>query len=135
MSRNFEDSLNILVVEDNELNAKFASAILKRLNFNIDFAVDGKIGVEKFLENNYDIILMDIQMPVMNGLEATAKIRKLEQQLEVEHHVPIIAITAFAFEHDKQNCLDAGMDDYLTKPYRPKDMIEIIKNYFPEKQA
>lgn len=134
MAKNFEDILNILVVEDNDLNAKFASAILKRLNFNVDVAINGKISVEKFLENNYDIILMDIQMPVMNGLEATAEIRKLEQRMDVEHHIPIIAITAFAFEHDKQNCLNAGMDDYLTKPYRPKDLIDIIKVYFPEKQ-
>ncbi len=133
MPKNFEDTLNILVVEDNDLNAKFLSAILKRLNFKFDLAVNGSICVEKFLENNYDLILMDIQMPVMNGLEATARIRELEQQMEVEHRIPIIAITAFAFEHDKQNCLDAGMDDYLTKPYRPQDLIDIIKVYFPEK--
>ncbi len=133
MPRNFKDILNVLVAEDNDLNAKFLSAILKRLNFNIDLAVNGRICVEKFLENNYDLILMDIQMPIMNGLEATARIRELEQQMEVECRIPIIAITAFAFEHDKQNCLDAGMDDYLTKPYRPQDLIDIIKVYFPEK--
>jgi len=132
MPKTFKDSLNVLVVEDNDLNAKFAEAILKRLNFNIDFALNGRICIEKFLENDYDLILMDIQMPVMNGLDATVEIRKLEQQLEVEHRIPIIAITAFAFEHDKQNCLDAGMDDYLTKPYRPQDLIDIIKIYFPE---
>ncbi len=133
MPKTFKDSLNVLVVEDNDLNAKFAAAILKRLNFNIDFAINGRICIEKFLENDYDLILMDIQMPVMNGLDATVEIRKLELQLEVEHRIPIIAITAFAFEHDKQNCLDAGMDDYLTKPYRPQDLIDLIKIYFPEK--
>ncbi len=132
MTKTFNDSLNVLVVEDNDLNAKFASAILRRLNFNIDLAVNGRVCIEKFLENNYDLILMDIQMPVMNGLEATREIRKLEQQLDVEQHVPIIAITAFAFEHDKQNCLDAGMNDYLTKPYRPQELIDRIKIYFPE---
>ncbi len=132
MAKTFNDSINVLIVEDNDLNAKFASAILRRLNFNVDLAVNGRICVEKFLENNYDLILMDIQMPVMNGLEATIEIRKLEQQLDVEHRVPIIAITAFAFEHDKQNCLDAGMDDYLTKPYRPQELIDRIKIYFPE---
>ncbi len=132
MPKTYKDPLNVLVVEDNNLNAKFASAILKRLNYNVDWATDGKIGVEKFLENNYDLILMDIQMPFLNGLEATAEIRKYEKQMEVENPVPIIAITAFAFEHDKQNCLDAGMDDYLTKPYRPQDLIDIIKKFFPE---
>lgn len=133
MPKTFKDSLNVLVAEDNDLNAKFLSAILKRLNYNIDLAINGKICVEKFLENDYDLILMDIQMPVMNGLDTTVEIRKLEQQMEVENHIPIIAITAFAFEHDKQNCLDAGMDAYLTKPYRPQDMIDIIKIFFPEK--
>jgi CheY-like chemotaxis protein len=132
MPKSFKDPLQVLVVEDNDLNAKFATAILKRLNYSVDWATDGKIGVEKFLENDYDLILMDIQMPIMNGLEATGEIRKYEKQMEEEHPVPIIAITAFAFEHDKQNCLDAGMDDYLTKPYRPQELIEIIKKYFPE---
>lgn len=133
MPKSYKDFLNVLLVEDNDLNAKFALAILKRLNFHVDLATNGKIGVEKFLENNYDLILMDIQMPAMSGLEAASDIRKLEQQMEVEHPVPIIAITAFAFEHDKQNCLDAGMNDYLTKPYRPQDLIDIIQVYFPEK--
>lgn len=133
MPKTYKDPLNVLVVEDNDLNAKFASAILKKLNYHVDWATDGKIGVEKFLENNYDLILMDIQMPVMNGLEATGEIRKYEKQMEVAHPIPIIAITAFAFEHDKQNCLDAGMDDYLTKPYRPNELIDIIKKFFPEK--
>ncbi len=132
MPKTYKDPLNVLVVEDNDLNAKFASAILKRLNYNVDWATDGKIGVEKFLENNYDLILMDIQMPFLNGLEATAEIRKYEKQMEVKNPIPIIAITAFAFEHDKQNCLAAGMDDYLTKPYRPQDLIDIIKKFFPE---
>ncbi len=133
MPKTFEDSLNVLVAEDNDLNAKFLSAILKQLNYNIDLAINGKICVEKFLENDYDLILMDIQMPVMNGLDTTAEIRKLEQQMEVENRIPIIAITAFAFEHDKQNCLDAGMDAYLTKPYRPQDLTDIIKTFFPKK--
>lgn len=132
MPKTFKDPLNVLVAEDNDLNAKFLMAILKRLNYNVDLAVNGKICIEKFLENNYDLILMDIQMPVMNGLDTTIKIRKLEQQMEEEHPIPIIAITAFAFEHDKQNCLDAGMNDYLTKPYRPQDLTDIIKTYFPE---
>ena len=132
MPKTFKDALSVLVVEDNDLNAKFVLAILKRQNYNIDLAVNGRICIEKFLKNNYDLILMDIQMPVMNGLDATKEIRKLEQQMDVDHRIPIIAITAFAFEHDKQNCLDAGMDDYLTKPYRPQDLIDIIKIYFPE---
>jgi CheY-like chemotaxis protein len=133
MSKSFQDRLKVLVVEDNDLNAKFASAILKRLNYEFDWVTDGKAGVEKFLENDYDLILMDIQMPIMNGLEATKEIRKYEKQMETAHPIPIIAITAFAFEHDKENCMAAGMDDYLTKPYRPQELIEVIKKYFPDK--
>ncbi len=132
MPKTYKDPLNVLIVEDNDLNAKFAEAILKRQNYHVDKVRDGKMGVEKFLENNYDLILMDIQMPIMNGLEATGEIRKLEKQMEVEQPVPIIAITAFAFEHDRDNCLRAGLDDYLTKPYRPHDLLEIIKKFFPE---
>ncbi len=134
MPKSYKDPLRVLVIEDNDLNAKFASAILKRLNYQVDWATDGKRGVEKFLENDYDLILMDIQMPIMNGLKATREIRQYEKLMETEHPIPIIAITAFAFEHDKQNCLDAGMDDYLTKPYRPQQLIDIIKKFFPEKE-
>jgi CheY-like chemotaxis protein len=123
--------LKILVVEDNALNAKFAEAVLKRLGYDVDFAINGKIGVEKFLENDYDLILMDIQMPVMDGLEATRKIREYESQLGNNKHIPILAVTAFAMEHDRENCLEAGMDEYLTKPYRPAQLEELIKMFFP----
>jgi CheY-like chemotaxis protein len=124
--------LKILVVEDNALNAKFAEAVLKRLGYEVDFAINGKIGVEKFLENDYDLILMDIQMPVMDGLEATRKIREYESQLGEKKHIPILAITAFAMEHDRENCLEAGMDEYLTKPYRPAQLEDLINMFFPK---
>ncbi len=124
--------LKILVVEDNALNAKFAEAVLKRLGYDVDFAINGKIGVEKFLNNDYDLILMDIQMPVMDGLEATRKIREYESQLGQNKHIPIFAITAFAMEHDRENCLEAGMDEYLTKPYRPAQLEELINMFFPK---
>ncbi len=123
-------NLKVLVVEDNTLNAKFAGAVLKRMGHEADFAHNGKIGVEKFLKNDYDLILMDIQMPVMNGLEATKKIREYEKQLGVKKHIPIFAITAFALEHDRNNCIAAGMDEYLTKPYRPAQLEEIINSFF-----
>jgi len=132
MRKKFQDQLNVLVVEDNYLNAKFAEAVLKKLKYKIDFATNGKIGVEKFLENNYDLILMDIQMPLMNGLEVTKKIREIENQIAAEEPVIIIAVTAFALEHDRAACIAAGMNDYLTKPYKPKDLINTIQKYFPE---
>ena len=118
--------MKVLVVEDNTLNAKFADAVLRRLGHQVDFAHNGKVGVEKFLNNDYDLILMDIQMPVMNGLEAASKIREYEEQMGVKNRIPIIAITAFAMEHDRDNCIAAGMDEYMTKPYRPADLEKMI---------
>ncbi len=133
MSNMHHDQLKVLVVEDNQLNAKFAEAVLKKLKCKIDFATNGQKGVEMFLQNDYDLILMDIQMPLMNGLEATKEIRKIENQISVEKPVIIIAVTAFALEHDRKNCIETGMDDYITKPYKPDDMIHTIRKYFPEK--
>jgi len=122
--------LRILIVEDNDLNAKFAEIVLKKYHFKIDFATNGKQAIEKFLKNDYDLILMDIQMPLLNGIETTKKIRKYEKQLSVEKPVVIIAITAFAMEHDRNYCLENGMDDYLTKPYSPPELIRTIQKYF-----
>ncbi len=132
MRNKFNDQLSVLIVEDNYLNAKFAEAVLKKLNYKLDFATNGKIAINKFLENNYDLILMDIQMPLMNGLVATKNIREIEKQISAEDPVIIIAVTAYAMEHDRPNCLAAGMDDYLTKPYKPADLIKTIRKYFPE---
>jgi len=131
MAKSFQDQLHVLVVEDNDLNAKFAEAVMKKLNFQVDVASNGNKGVEKFLENDYDLILMDIQMPILNGLDASVIIRKLEKQLSTENPIVIIAVTAFASEHDRSNCLANGMDDYLTKPFKPSDLTDIIKKYFP----
>lgn len=123
-------SLKILIVEDNELIQKFAIAVVTKLGHNIDIAVNGKQGLEKYLKNTYDLILMDIQMPEMNGIECTLEIRKIEKVTGA--HIPIIAVTAFAMEHDKKNCMDAGMDDFVTKPYKPIELEERIKHFFPE---
>jgi CheY-like chemotaxis protein len=123
-------SLKILIVEDNELNQKFAIAVVTKLGHSIDIAVNGKQGLEKYLKNTYDLILMDIQMPEMNGIECTLEIRKIEKVTGA--HIPIIAVTAFAMEHDKKNCMDAGMDDFVTKPYKPIELEERIKHFFPE---
>ncbi len=123
-------SLKILIVEDNELNQKFAIAVVTKLGHSTDIAVNGKQGLEKYLKNTYDLILMDIQMPEMNGIECTLEIRKIEKVTGA--HIPIIAVTAFAMEHDKKNCMDAGMDDFVTKPYKPIELEERIKHFFPE---
>ncbi|HMM10886.1 MAG TPA: response regulator [Bacteroidales bacterium] len=117
---------NILLVEDNELNQKFALAVLRKLGYQIDVAENGLVGLEKFKSKKYDIILMDIQMPEMNGIEATMAIRQIEALEGANKHIPIIAVTAFALEQDRKNCTEAGMDDFLAKPYKPQELEQKI---------
>jgi CheY-like chemotaxis protein len=119
--------VNILLVEDNSINQKITLLTLKPLVNNIDTATNGKEALDKFGTSNYDIILMDILMPVMSGIVAAEKIRVLEATTNA--HVPIIAITANAMLGDKERCLSAGMDDYISKPFQPSALIEKIKKY------
>jgi CheY-like chemotaxis protein len=119
--------VNILLVEDNTINQKITLLTLKPLVANIDTATNGKEALDKFGTSNYDLILMDIQMPVMSGLMAAEKIRALEASTNA--HVPIIAITANAMLGDKEKCMSAGMDDYISKPFQPSVLIEKIKKY------
>jgi CheY-like chemotaxis protein len=118
---------NILLVEDNSINQKITLLTLKPLVNNIDTATNGKEALDKFGTSTYDLILMDIQMPVMSGLVAAEKIRALESSTNA--HVPIIAITANAMLGDKERCLSSGMDDYISKPFQPAALIEKIKRY------
>ena len=120
-----EDS-NILLVEDNQINQKIILLSLKKLVKNIDVASNGKEALDKFGTSKYDLILMDIQMPIMNGYVATKKIRELE--LSSNTHTPIIAITANALAGDKENCLAAGMNDYLSKPFQIDTLVQKMKN-------
>lgn len=119
--------LNILLVEDNVINQKITLLTLKPLVNTIDTATNGKEALDKFGTSGYDLILMDIQMPVMSGLVAAEKIRALEASTNA--HVPIIAITANAMLGDKERCLSAGMDDYISKPFQPAALIEKIKRF------
>jgi len=118
---------NILLVEDNPINQKITLLTLKPLVNSIDTASDGREALEKFGSSSYDLILMDIQMPVMSGIIAAEKIRALEAS--TSRHTPIIAITANAMLGDKERCLAAGMDDYISKPFQPSSLIDIIKKH------
>ncbi|MFC2102444.1 response regulator [Bacteroidota bacterium] len=129
-------SLNILLVEDNLLNQKFAMTTMKREGHHVDLAENGKIALDKFRNNDYDLILMDIGMPVMDGIEASQLIRETEMErwktlsdkdAEAFNPVKIIAITAHIMMADKEKCLRAGMDDFLSKPFRPTDLIAIME--------
>jgi CheY-like chemotaxis protein len=117
--------LKILLVEDNLINQKITLLTLKPLVHSIDTASNGKEALDRFGTTNFDLILMDIQMPVMSGLVAAEKIRALEST--TNSHVPIIAITANAMIGDKEKCLSAGIDDYISKPFQPAALIEKIK--------
>ena len=120
--------LNILLVEDNLINQKLTQKILINQGFHVDVADNGKMAVRKFRKNSYDLIFMDIQMPVMDGLEATRQIRKLESENQGEEKVKIIALTANSQQRDKENCLAAGMDDYINKPFNMKKFPLILSS-------
>jgi PAS domain S-box-containing protein len=121
----------ILLVEDNKINQKLATKILEKMNCDVEVANNGEEAFMKVKNTNYDLVLMDVQMPVMDGLMATAEIRKLDK--EKENRVPIIALTAHAMKEDKDRCLTAGMDDYLSKPIKNNDLRRMIKKYLREK--
>ncbi|MDR3572761.1 MAG: response regulator [Anaerolineaceae bacterium] len=117
-------SLTILLAEDNEINQKVASMLLTRSGHKVDLANNGMEALEAYSKNSYDLILMDVQMPDMDGLEATKQIRLLEGN---KRHVPIIAMTAHAMPGDRQRCLDAGMEDYITKPLDTRKLYQVIE--------
>ncbi len=116
--------LNILLVEDNQMNRLVAINTLKLIAYNIDEADNGKKAVDLVKKNNYDLILMDIQMPVMNGMEATNLIRN-----ELKDNTPIIALSANAFKSEIDSCLQLGMSDYITKPFDEDSLLQSIHNH------
>jgi len=118
----------ILLVEDNPINQKIAVLSLNKYVKTIDVANNGKEALDKFGNNKYDLILMDIQMPVMDGITTTKKIREIEASTGSPAHIPIIAITANALSGDKEMCLAAGMNDYISKPYQIEDLVHKMKN-------
>jgi PAS domain S-box-containing protein len=125
-------SLRILLVEDNAVNQMLASAILKKAGHRVDLATDGIEGVESVRNNVYDVVLMDIQMPNMDGLEATRHIRAMDDQSKA--NVYIVAITANALLGDRETCLSAGMNDYLPKPIDQKRLLaalEVVQSDIP----
>ena len=117
---------NVLLVEDNLINQKIVILSLKNIVKNIDAANNGKEALDMFDKTRYDIILMDIQMPIMNGIIATKKIREIESSSNSQ--TPIIAITANALAGDRENCLAVGMNDYISKPFQVDVLILKMKN-------
>jgi PAS domain S-box-containing protein len=120
--------LHILLAEDNLTNQKVALRMLKRLGYEADVANNGLEAVQALRQQRYDVVLMDVQMPEMDGLEATRQIRT---QLAASDQPYIIAMTAAAMQLDREKCLDAGMDDFLAKPARLEDLAEALIRYLP----
>lgn len=111
------EMLKILLVEDNVLNQRIVLFSLKKYNHAVTIANNGLEAVEKFKEDNFDVILMDIMMPVMDGLEATTRIREEEERMKAQKRTPIIALTANTMDNDRTKCLSYGMDEFLAKPF------------------
>ncbi len=115
----------VLLVEDNPTNQKVVLEYLALMQIKVDIAPNGQIAVHMVKQCDYDLILMDCRMPVMNGLEATQKIRQLNQK----ENIPIIAMTASILDDARQKCLFAGMNDYLPKPFQEEELISILNRW------
>ncbi|HJX83510.1 MAG TPA: response regulator, partial [Candidatus Angelobacter sp.] len=118
--------LKILLVEDNAINHMLATRLLQKCGHFVTLATSGAEALTTLAAQSFDLVLMDVQMPGMDGFETTATIRARESTLE--RHTPIIALTAHAIKGDRQRCLDAGMDGYVSKPINTRELLEEIGN-------
>jgi CheY-like chemotaxis protein len=119
-------ALRILLAEDNLVNQKLAVTLLQKAGHSVVVASNGQEAIDKFIQSEFDVVLMDVQMPEVDGFEATFQIRKLQTQ--AQHRVPIIALTAHASAADRKRCLAAGMDEYISKPFRSAELYELIES-------
>ncbi len=138
-----QKKINILLVEDYFTNQQVALRHLRKEGYNVDIAENGQEAVNAFQRKHYDLILMDLELPVMDGYEATSKIRKLEKDLKKEsgkgdstglERVSIIATTAHAIKGFKEKCLENGMDDYITKPIRKREFLKFVEKFIKLEQ-
>lgn len=129
-----EGNWRILLVEDNITNQQVAVGILSKLGVNVDMVVNGSEALKALQSARYDLVLMDVQMPEMDGLEATRYIRDLQSEV-LEPKIPIIAMTAHASPGDRNRCLEAGMNDYIAKPIGAQGLDDILKRWLPDREA
>jgi len=119
--------LRILLAEDNAVNQKIAFRVLEKQGHDVTVAADGREALAALDRARFDVVLMDVQMPEMDGFEVTAAIRALE--LDTSRHLPIIAMTAHAMQGDRERCLAAGMDAYISKPIKSRDLTDRLERF------
>jgi len=129
-------NISILLVEDNYISQRVARTSLERDGFtNLEIAENGRVAIRMFEKKEYEIILMDIRMPVMDGLEATEKIREIERSMPQRRPSYIVAFTAYAVEGDKERFLEAGMDSYIAKPFQPEELVRVITSFASKRET
>ncbi|MFC1833782.1 response regulator [Thermodesulfobacteriota bacterium] len=128
-----ERSLDILLVEDNPINREAASTVLRKMGYSVWVAEDGREALATLDDRDFDLILMDVLMPAMDGIETTKAIREREEA--TGEHIPIVAITAYAMKGDRQRFLDAGMDDYVSKPMKSRDLQAAIDRVLSKEES
>jgi CheY-like chemotaxis protein len=130
ISEKVRQGLRVLLAEDNPINQKLAIILLQKAGYSVDFVENGLQAVEQVKKGVYCMVMMDVQMPEMDGYDATREIRKWEGN---DHHIPIIAMTAGAMKGDRERCLEAGMDDYVSKPLKPELLFATMSRWLEEK--
>ncbi|MFN3331115.1 MAG: response regulator, partial [Caldilinea sp.] len=129
-SRSESAALHILLAEDNVINQKVAVRLLEKHGFRVTVVANGMEALDALSRETCDLVLMDIQMPLMDGLEAVQHLRQREQTSG--GHIPVIAMTAHAMQGDRERCLEAGMDGYVSKPFKVDILLAEIATFFPE---
>ncbi len=123
----------VLVVDDNEMNRELAGSMLEHLGCRVETADTGAAALKVLAQSAFDLVFMDCQMPVMDGLDATREIRKRERASGSDFRIPIVALTANAMAGDRERCLHSGMDDYLTKPFKQKEFAEVVQSWIADR--
>ena len=119
---------HVLLAEDNAVNALVACAVMERMGLSVEVVVDGELALAAFRRRTPDLVLMDCHMPVMDGFQATRRMRELER-IEGRPRTPVIALTANALAGDRERSLECGMDDHLAKPFRDDDLVEMLQRF------
>jgi CheY-like chemotaxis protein len=127
------ETITILVVEDNPINQIVATEILEQADYQVEVANDGAEAIARIGKGGIDLVLMDCQMPVLDGFAATRQLRELEatNQMPYSERMPVIALTANALKGDREACLEAGMDDYITKPMQSDTLFKAVSRFIP----